>query len=523
MEQERLQISYLQREEREIDLKQLMVVVLAKWRLIVIVVIFCMLSGAAAGAFRNLNQTEQEGNPQEMSDVASSSETKPMTPEEYRAALEDYQADQNYYNSATENYQQWIREDTALLNERDTYLKTSILKGIDPYHVAYSIAEIHILKEDTALGRAEASGRIVTTDREMLRLLRLYQSYLTDSALLDKCAKQLQTEEKYIREIVSCSTDGNIGYVLLSIRGQSTDTTEIIMDTMLSDLDEIHQEISETISVQHDAVVLWRNHYYGIDDGLVLQKTNEMQGRFNQKKRIADNILALEKLDEPVLPTGLEASADYDDDGNKMTADGADAFSATEANPPGAALRWAFLAACFGCFATIFLFAMYYVLTGRALSAGEMADNYRLHMIGMLSSEGAGASRIDRKLVSLGADYAYDHMTVAEQLAVVKTNLSVYAPETNAFLLVGSVNRQVLEQTAGQLRQVMPEATFSCAARIHENVASLEELRRFEQIILVEEPLRSKYGQMDREIRMIAEWKKLIVGLIAVKTVKPLP
>lgn len=499
----------LNEEEREIDLKQLLIVVLRRWRLMLLITLICAVAGGIYG--NRPVSVIQEIAPEQKTDTAVAESTA-KTAQEYETELKNYRADLAYYNEMSGVYEDWIEEDQDRYDAQEEYLQNSFLSRVDPYHVAYSVAEIFILKDETGTA-AVTGGTLKVIDRELLRILRMYQASFTSDNLLEECAKRLKTEAQFIRETLGCGVNTDYGYISLSVTGADHAFTEEVLETLLSHLEEIRTKVIEETDAEHEAKVLVRDHYFGVNKGYATDQLNIAQTQFNQAKRIADNQLVLDKMEKPVIP--LPPSTDVADALQEEVKEELPQVPAvTEVNSAKRAVKWLLIGLAGGCFLSLFLIAIYYVLSNRPLSAGEIARRYHLRTIGVFPRDTKGKGALDKKLSMLGEDRTFLGMTPEERLSVAAANLSVYAPDAKEMLLVSSFGEGQLRHIAEKLHAALPGISFHCAPSMNENAASLETLRNFRQVILVESPLQSKYAQIDRTMQLLYDWKKEVTGFI---------
>ena len=181
---------------------------------------------------------------------------------------------------------------------------------------------------------------------------------------------------------------------------------------------------------------------------------------------------------------------------------------------PGQAVKYAVAGFAAGVFLAACLLAAYYILFGIILSAEELNSRYGLRTLTVLPK--SGLKGLSLKLARMGCDGTYYGMSPAEQLEVAAVNTSVYAPEARDILLVGDVDSRRLAEVAEALSEHMEGVQVTCAPNINENAASLQALKAYDYVILVEQLLTSRYARIDHTIQRLMDYNKTIIGTVVV-------
>ncbi|MBR0093196.1 MAG: hypothetical protein IJP92_16030 [Lachnospiraceae bacterium] len=464
-------------EEREIDLKQLFWTVLKRWRLILLITILCGAAGLV-WPFLRIEQTA----------VAVSAENS-----DYERALESYESSSAYYQAL-------IEEDGKMLESTQRYQEESLLYRIDAMQEACGTADVFVLPEVTQLqpvADAESEEGIVFEDTNTLQLLLFYQQRATDGDFLEKVAKELGTEPAYVNELIRADINASSKRILLRVIASDEDTVNTILDAVLQQIRDAKKDADDLFDT-HFLEIQNRKFQYRVDTELQNSRLQLVANMNSQVNRLIANQNALDKLVEPSAPAQAQVQ------------------TTQSVRPAGRTLlKYGLIGLAAGLFLSLFLLAVAEVLSNRVMSAGEFNRRYHLRALTVLpASSGKRKGSFDRWLAARGEDHVYAQMPEAERYAMASANLSVYAPDAKDIVLVGQVGSGALESLAARLSEQIPDKSFHAAPCINENAASLETLKQYDHVILTEQIHASRYAGIDREMQVLRNWNKTIVGSV---------
>lgn len=469
-------------EEREIDLKQLFLVLCTKWKLIVIAAVIGAILGGIYGA------------------VNRGTITAVVPAEEATEQIEGPSVGEwEIYDMQKKLYEGRIAQNMQLMEAQKNYLESSPRMKIDFRDVSVASAIVYVTRdEDLQVRSGDETGLSLTTRR----ILNAYVNEVYSASVMEGLAKKLDTDAVYVRELYSAGANENLSCVTITATAVDDATAEMILDDLVRAAEGAKSRIASEYE-RHEMSVMSLATYSGINTA-IRDAQNEATKQIDayNTQIIADKT-ALTKLEEPKEEKPAETT-------DTETA------TVTTTIPAPLSMRNVIKNAVLGCVAGIFLsamlFVMYYIFSGRILSAEEMNRRYGLRALTVLPS--AGIKGLDLKLARMGRDGAYYRMSSDELLEVAVANLSVYAPEVKELLLVGSGDAAFLERVKGALTARLNGVSLACAPDINENADSLQALKAHEHIILVEQILKSRYEEIDRELKTLIDWKKNVVGSI---------
>ena len=498
-------------EEREIDLKQLFLTVLSKWRALILFAAIGAILGAAYQTISNLRSMSVASTPSgQDATVLSGEEMGGSLKTEYASYMEELEN----YDKLKKYYQGRITQDSNVLEQETEYLANSIVVTLDPNRVVTSRASLVFEDSSNTGNRAGGQEILVVTEEKTTtvagggtyRLAGLYESALSGGVDFTALAEQYETEPLYLAELISYSISAGGGLDICVI-GVDEEMSETILEAVLEQAQASRSDI-QTTAGSHNLRILRGTTRTEVNRGLLENRLEEAEKVQHLRDRLAANKDALSKLEEPVVPAGFAVASVKDDTTEEET----HVVTVSRDIDWRSIIKFTAIGCFGGLFLAAFAYALYYVLSGRVLSADEFNRRYRIKALTVLPD--IKKSGVDAKIAALGNDKVYFNMSEEERFRVAASNYSVYAPDVKDVILVGSVAGETLEAIAGLLREKIADVRFTCAANINENAASLEALKAHEHVILVERALVSAYGEVDREMQQLADWGKHVIGSV---------
>ena len=492
-------------DEREIDLKQLFLTVLAKWRVLLV----CALAGAVlGGACQIVRGNSAPVQIMGMTDSADSESTEEEVPESYA----EYVKEKAYYDGMKAYYEGQIEKDLKLMSERDAYVRDSIRYQMNWTDGVLANADVFVITDASGSGSSQTytvNGSVLyDLSDPVYHVLGSYNQLVYQEMELSLTAKRYDTEERYIRELISIGRDDYARCITVSAYGFDEEMAEDLVNEVIKTIEGMRDRVT-AIAGNHRLEVVRSAPFSVVDGGLYNSRVDIANVLQNIRTRVTTNQDALNKLEEPTEPSDLIIETQENGETSEVTATVAKKGVSVQS-----VVKYALLGLFVGLFGAAFLYAIYYVLSGRVLSADELNRRYRIKALSVLP--GGQKSGLDAKIASLGNDKAYLNMSEEERIQVAASNFSVYAPEVKDVIVVGSVASETLEKVAGLLQDKIKDVHFACASHINENAASLEALKAHESVILVERALSSAYGEVDREIQQLADWGKTVIGSVVI-------
>ena len=162
---------YTEDYEQEIDLKDLLFVLLYRWRILLLAAV---IGAALLGGYKAVKGNAQNAKQTDL----------PQT-ESYQEELDNYEREKLVIETSIENLEN-------SMDEQNHYLAEAPLMQINPYKEAFSSADILVEISDLR-------------DRGMGSLLKAYEYGLENGDYIQKIAEMKDSQERYVRETIRVS------------------------------------------------------------------------------------------------------------------------------------------------------------------------------------------------------------------------------------------------------------------------------------------------------------------------------
>ena len=327
--------------EQEIDLKDLLFVLLYRWRILLLAAV---IGAALLGGYKVV-----KGNTQQ-TDL-------PQT-ESYQEELDNYERGKLAIETSIENLEN-------SMDEQNQYLAEAPLMQINPYKEAFSSADILVEISDI-------------TDRGMGSLLKAYEYGLENGDYIQKIAEMKDSQERYVRETIRVSNslgtyeNSEAGFVFamqdaaaargilhIEVIGADSEYTEQVLKAVLNQAEELHGRFAAELKA-HVIRLLGQSNGEQVDKDLL-----------DQQQSVRNNIAILQKSEKD-LKTSLDGL-------EKPVAENAVAGSSQ-----GLA-KYVILGFLAGGFVSVCVIAGMYIMGDKVTSDKEIVNRFRIKSLGAFS------------------------------------------------------------------------------------------------------------------------------------------
>ena len=220
-------------QEDEIDLVALTFTLLRKYRQILAAALACaILFGAAAGA-----HTAWGGAVSQDAQKAYESELA-----EYNRKKESYEAAKQQYSLDIANNEKSQRDTEYAIQKAQEYAENSVLNQLDPYNVRVAQADLYV----TTNYQIQPGMAYQNPDRTD-SVLSAYASLLGNSSTLSEVAQQFNMQERYLRELVTISSDPDTHLLAITVMSSSEQTSSNILAALLEQVNAMNANITASV------------------------------------------------------------------------------------------------------------------------------------------------------------------------------------------------------------------------------------------------------------------------------------
>ena len=446
--------------DQEIDLKDLMFAVLYKWRPVVIAAV---VIGLLLGGFKAFSTYKSQNDPTVITEKEA-----------------DYQKDLEIYEK---NKSTGEREIDNLLNditEQQMYLEKSVRMNMSPYDVWEAKIDLFV-KTDYVIMPDMVYQNVDYTDT----ILQAYQSALTNTEFLQKVAKKVGTEPRYLKELIDIQVDQKI----LSVKVNYTDEKSVkeIMQYVLSGVDDAKAKIEETIGA-HTISVVDESVGSKVDLELADAQKEESTRLVDLNTSLEEKQDALDELQEP-----------------KKIVDSTSAAAKS-------GIKYGILGAVLGAFMAIFFVCVAFLMTDGIYAAKDLRNRYKLRVLGALPAKKAGG--IDASLRKMeGRASEEDDKTYG----LIAANVRSFMGDAGKILVAGCASADAFNRVAEKLVAELGDCQVVKGGNLLEDAEALEKLSDADAVVFVEECKVSKYSQVELELEKAKDLQKEVLGCVVLE------
>jgi len=447
---------YTEDYEQEIDLKDLLFVLLYRWRILLLAAV---IGAALLGGYKAV-----KGNAKQMD--------LPQT-ESYQEELDNYEREKLAIETSIENLEN-------SMDEQNHYLAEAPLMQINPYKEAFSSADILVEISDIR-------------DRGMGSLLKAYEYGLENGDYIQKIAEMKDSQERYVRETIRVSNslgtyeNSEAGFVFamqdaaaargilhIEVIGADSEYTEQVLKAVLNQAEELHGRFAAELKA-HVIRLLGQSNGEQVDKDLL-----------DQQQSVRNNIAILQKSEKD-LKTSLDGL-------EKPVAE-----NAVVGSSQGLA-KYVILGFLAGGFVSVCVIAGMYIMGDKSLGVFSVVPEKRV--FGFIDSW-------LRRLA--GDDKIWPDAVVYE---MIEANAANYAEGKKVLFVTGLASEKQMEQVCGHLKAALPQTQIVCERNLVESASARRKLAEAEGVILVEERGNSKYSVIAQEIELAKNVNIDVIGVI---------
>lgn len=483
--------------EEEIDLIQLAFSILHKYRQILMTVVICAVLAAGFGLAKNAYSSYAEGKAADSEDVAVA---KSAAQQKYDEEMLAYREEKTKHDTNVQEYQEELLENQQAIESTkikiqntQEYLDNSVLNMIDPYNVPVAQADLYVSTDYKIMPGMDYQN-VDYTDA----VLKAYSSLITNSETMDKIAKTVGMEERYLRELVSVSGDSSTRLLTIRAYGADEATANKILDALLVRMEEVRPTIQSTVG-SHSIAQLTRTSTVSVMTWL---RDSQQQNR-DDLTNLQNQVTTLEAADR-VLEQSIE------DEQQAL-----EAMELPEKPKEAGKLKMVILGALLGGVLACGVVVVKFLLDGMVYSASELNRSTGLPVLGALASDRTKkAGKLDAKLYQM--EGRPDGSADAEMLCLMAQTIRSRAPEAKNILVTGDLPADQLEALAAALQATEPlrGQSVTAAESILKAAATVPHVVAADAIVLAADCTVTRTNAVREQNEKITRLGKQILGCI---------
>lgn len=483
--------------EEEIDLIQLAFSILHKYRQILMTVVICAVLAAGFGLAKNAYSSYAEGKAADSEDVAVA---KSAAQQKYDEEMLAYREEKTKHDTNVQEYQEELLENQQAIESTkikiqntQEYLDNSVLNTIDPYNVPVAQVDLYVSTDYKIMPGMDYQN-VDYTDA----VLKAYSSLITNSETMDKIAKTVGMEERYLRELVSVSGDSSTRLLTIRAYGADEATANKILDALLVRMEDVRPTIQSTVG-SHSIAQLTRTSTVSVMTWL---RDSQQQNR-DDLTNLQNQVTTLEAADR-VLEQSIE------DEQQAL-----EAMELPEKPKEAGKLKMVILGALLGGILACGVVVVKFLLDGMVYSASELNRSTGLPVLGALASDRTKkAGKLDAKLYQM--EGRPDGSADAEMLCLMAQTIRSRAPEAKNILVTGDLPADQLEALAAALQATEPlrGQSVTAAESILKAAATVPHVVAADAIVLAADCTVTRINAVREQNEKIVRLGKQILGCI---------
>lgn len=488
--------------EEEIDLIQLAFSILHKYRQILMTVVICAVLAAGFGLAKNAYSSYAESKAADSEDVAVA---KSAAQQKYDEEMLAYREEKTKHDTNVQQYQEELLENQQAIESTkikiqnaQEYLDNSVLNTIDPYNVPVAQADLYVSTDYKIMPGMDYQN-VDYTDA----VLKAYSSLITNSETMEKIAKTVGMEERYLQELVSVSGDSSTRLLTIRAYGADEATANKILDALLVRMEDVRPTIQSTVGSHssHSIAQLTRTSTVSVMTWLrdsQQQNRDDLTNLQNQVTTLeaADRVLEQSIEDEQQALEAMKLPEKPKETGNSMA-------------------KMVILGALLGGILACGVVVVKFLLDGMVYSASELNRSTGLPVLGALASDRTKkAGKLDAKLYQM--EGRPDGSADAEMLCLMAQTIRSRAPEAKNILVTGDLPADQLEALAAALQATEPlrGQSVTAAESILKAAATVPHVVAADAIVLAADCTVTRTDAVREQNEKIVRLGKQILGCI---------
>lgn len=487
-------------EEREISLIDLLIYVAKGWRSILAWMVVMAIAVSGIQYVREVKSARavQEGQPisdeekKEQAAITLGQLRKEMSVDEIRAVEK--------VTRLEEEYEQQLE-----------YIESSLLMTMDPYNV--SIARLQYWVDNGY--KVNYAG--ITEKDNAADIVDSYINRIKDSSWRKTALKAAgaDTALAYFGELITVSDTGNSFTV--TVKYGDEEQLRTIVGVLEDELKDYKAEIAKVFG-DHKLSLVNESVEVTVDNDVYGTQQNRKNILLNLENNIAGYKAAFNDNQKSLYEGEIIVSED-----EQAENEAEEGLEEVLPVVPKVRVKNILLGAILGAFLVCMVRAMNYILSGR-LKAEDNIDAYlNVPSLGCIEEDVKEPKGIFGKLdawIDGFSRRSYGNLSKEQQIKMVVSNITLYCEkgEMDNIYFNSSVN--CTEEKAGSMAEMLKERGIAVKSgfSILQDASAMEDMSRADGVVFLEEAGKSRYEDLEREIRLCREHGKTIIGMITFRS-----
>lgn len=462
------QNTYVNEDEREIDMKVLFAYIVKGWKMILI---GALIFGMLIAGYKILKGTSS-------SSTSGNSDTGTDTVESINAEIEN-----------TKNAIKYLND----------YMQDSVYANIDPFNEVVTSSTVSIVYTGVSSNAAVTNGL-----NPAAQVAYAYETYIKNELDYSSISKELNLTEQELKEIIYAKSDFDSNTVTIKVIGNDSQLTEKVMEFINKNVSGYKSQLTQNGQF---TVILSKSVTNIIVDQQLLAlyptSTDAVPASPYTNNLVMSNAIAR----KAALKTALSTEQKSLDTVKAEVAN-------TSKNSVKSAIKYGGIGFVIGLLIMFGILALRIISSGKILSENDLKRSYGIKTLSVLpmKRKEKKLSKFEQKIYRR-IDCSYN---VCEDVAIEKAiaNISCSCNGKQSLLLVGCDLQQNVLELQEKLQKVMPNIVFNSSDNIDANAGEIQKLKNAEGIIIIAERNHTVSADLSNIIESCIDWKKPIIGSI---------
>ncbi|MCI8566638.1 MAG: hypothetical protein HFI39_10035 [Lachnospiraceae bacterium] len=481
--------------EKEINLMELLVYCLKKWRWILIAM---LAMGLLAGGYKywSISRSNQAALTVQEGETEAKEEEAKETEEEAKER-----------QKLIENYQLVIEKSRQKLQALEDTLNNCGLMQWDASHMQMGTITFYL-----NVGETEQHSNALDT------LIAAYRYYVTDGRLAKKLLEFDETVTLTDMSYLIGFSDNRGAASGATVAQLETDwpTQNVMVVRVYAESEEICQKYMEAaqeavLAYGRELRTTLENHELRLLATTQTERSNDSI-RDYQAQTLADYTAAFKNLQALQAElSALEAAGEAVEE-----AEAEKEAAPAIVSPVSGAVKFAVIGLVLGVFLAGFAVILVYIMSGKLQSVESFEEEFGMKLLGRATDAGkAKKGPIDRLVYRL-EEGPYADIPYEEQLKIVAANVKAASKGLQKIMLAGTMSEAALADVCAKLKEEISEVEFSEYKQLVFCAAALEELGEYDGVLFLEKKEVSATKLIHREKELAETRNVRVIGAVAV-------
>lgn len=446
--------------EQTISIKNLIFQVLFRWRRITV---FAFALAFLLGGNQGLKQY------QALSD-----------PELAQALRQKYEDELFEYETTKTTLETYLTQRSSQFVSTSLYKDESILMTFDPYNVYMGSVEVYIDSYFQIL----SDSSVQNTDK-MGKIMAAYQSKLNYGEMYTNIGVALDSDlsMKYMKELVSTSYNAGSGTMNFTVRMDTYDGVETVLDVIMDHIETYH-EIIKTEVADHDCFMTKSAINAWIDDSLLDRQEN-------LDVSLANTQMSIITTEKELFDLEKEDPGEY--------------------NPTFQVIKLFLIGGFVGGILAVGYIVVKVLFSSKLEEESFVEREFDAVVLGvkpMVRAKGNGLDRSFEKMYNQSLISTEEEFYAYLETAIVNQNKNQLAVH-----VTGSIDSETISSVFQRISGKLPKTSTS-GGFLFQDKQSLASLEKAQGVILVEQRNKTDINVLDREMKYLEKMGKTVVGVV---------